>query len=67
MNAIFFTNRQLKKLQNCSLQKSIDHTESKLYIVENNGKWQHKKMILKYFYNNSGEYFKNKLFYLNKN
>ncbi len=65
MNAIFFTNRQLKKLQNCSLQKSIDHTESKLYIVENNGKWQHKKMILKYFYNNSGEYFKNKLFTIN--
>lgn len=65
MNAIFFTSRQLKKLQNCSLQKNIDHTESKLYIVENGEKWKYKKMILKYFYNNSGEYFKNKLLTIN--
>lgn len=65
MNAVFFTRRQFEKLKKCVLQKEIIHTESQLYVIEKHERWNHHKMLLKYFYNREGEYFGNKLFTIN--
>lgn len=66
MKAVFISKNKFKKLEHYKLEKSIQHTEAELYIIETNDKWVKNHELLKKFYRTEGEYFSNKLFTINE-
>lgn len=56
-----FNEKELKLLQKYNLNKKIENTESKLYIIEEKEKWKHYKELLKVFKNNDEQYLNNKI------
>lgn len=60
------SNYYFKKLKRLKLDSSIYNTEGILYVIDCKDKWEKDKKILKFFYNDTGNIFSNKLFTLNE-
>lgn len=55
-----------KKLKKYVLDKRIYNTEADFYLINEKSKWEKRKKLLKFLFNDIGEVFSNKLFTINE-